>query len=327
MEVWRRRKDSLFPICFLWAFVLGSPFFTSNSGWIQFKVCPTHKQPDCIPLASPVGNTGTRWLVTPLTGLDPFLWTWRHQVSWAEPPALSSDICVSASWALPLSFWVSVIQSDPLFHQPCFLKVLPRDTFGFPPCLFSDGPLYTSPHFLILNSIWITSVISASECIPSDTATQKNFIHLKIFIECPYPSEILTKNDGQTWILWPVTVSVISYLCVVCTLKLFPSMRVDVMLCSWWLMVGDDIWRGRRGGKGEKRHRIKGEKLLKSSIVAKNKSINQKYFPKKKKKCKGKMYHRKPLLKKKKKENHFSLTTHSICEAFFFFFSPTNTSS
>ena len=121
MEVWRRRRDSLFPICFLWAFVLESPFFTSNSSWIQFNICPTQKQPDCIPLASSVGNTGTRWLVTLLTGLDPFLCAWRYQVSWAEPPALSSDICVSASWALPLSFWVSVIQSWP-FVPPALLS-------------------------------------------------------------------------------------------------------------------------------------------------------------------------------------------------------------
>ena len=72
MEVWKRRQDSLLPICFLWAFILESPFFTSKSSWIQFKVCPTQKQPDCIPLPSPVGNIGIRWLVTLLTGPDPF---------------------------------------------------------------------------------------------------------------------------------------------------------------------------------------------------------------------------------------------------------------
>ena len=183
-----------------------------------------------------------------LTGLDPFLWAWRYQVSWAEPPALSSNICISASWALPLSFWVSVIQSRPFVHQPCFLKLLPRDTFGFSSCLFSDGPLYTSPHFLILNSIWIIGVISASECIRNDTATQETFNHLKILIECPCPSGILTKNDGLNWILWPVTVSVISDLCAVCTLKVFSSTRVDVVLYSWWLITYDE-----EGGKDRER--------------------------------------------------------------------------
>lgn len=68
--------------------------------------------------------------------------------------------------------------------------------------------------------------------------------------------------------------------------------------CSWWLMVSDYIWLGKREEKGEKRHRIKGKKLSKSSIVAKNKSVNQKKkkIVSKFKKCKRKIYHRKLLL-------------------------------
>lgn len=241
MEVWKRRQDSLLPICFLWAFILESPFFTSNSSWIQFKVCPTQKQPDCIPLPSPLLSetlvSDDWWPFSQVLIL--FLWAQRYQVSWAEPPALSSDICISASWALPPSFWVSVIQSRPFVPPALLSEVAASCTFGLPPCLFSDGPLYTSPHFLILNSIWIAGVISASECIPNDTATQETFNHLQIFIECPRPSGILTKNDGQFWILWPVTVSVISDLCVVCTLKLFPSTRVDGVLApdGWWSVI------------------------------------------------------------------------------------------
>ena len=53
----------------------------------------------------------------------------------------------------------------------------------------------------------------------------------------------------------------------------------------------------KEGRKGREKTQDKGKKKLsKSSIVAENKSINQKNSFQKKKKCKGKIYHRKPLL-------------------------------
>lgn len=74
----------------------------------------------------------------------------------------------------------------------------------------------------------------------------------------------------------------------------------------------------KEGRKGREKTQDKGKKKLsKSSIVAENKSINQKNSFQKKKNAKGRFTI----------ENHFSLTIQSIWEAFFFFFLPTNTSS
>ena len=71
--------------------------------------------------------------------------------------------------------------------------------------------------------------------------------------------------------------------------------------CCVVLLMADAQWSHmtrKEGRKGREKTQDKGKKKLsKSSIVAENKSIKQKNsFQKKKKKCKGKIYHRKPLL-------------------------------
>lgn len=131
MEVWKRRQDSLLPICFLWAFILESPFFTSNSSWIQFKVCPTQKQPDCIPLPSPLLSetlvSDDWWPFSQVLIL--FLWAQRYQVSWAEPPCplfrhLHFSFMGPSSKFLSFSNSVSTLCStSPAFWSCCLMHL------------------------------------------------------------------------------------------------------------------------------------------------------------------------------------------------------------